>query len=110
MSEGSEWIAWAHSARTADAAAIERLEEYFAPFLHAVLLSRIGHHLAGKLVKPAFKQALQRLPSLPTDAAFGPAAIAAAREHASAASKTIGSMTERPSADPLVNSALQVLQ
>ena len=61
MSDGGEWVSWVGPARKGDAGAIEQLEQYFTPFIHAVVLSRIGHHLAGKLIKPVFasKDALE---------------------------------------------------
>src|SRR4051812_32917738 len=87
MSEGSEWVAWVGPARAGDAGSIERLEEYFAPFIHAVILSRVGHHLAGKLVKPALAAAISRLAALPNDSNFGHLVLHSAREQAAAASK-----------------------
>ena len=80
MSQSSEWVAWVGPARKGDAAAIERLEQYFAPFVHAVLLSRLSHKKAGTLVKPVLADTVFRLGGLSNDAGFGAWLLLAARE------------------------------
>ncbi len=95
MSDGAEWVGWVGPARNNEASALEQLEQYFTPFIHAVALSRVGHHLAGKLIKPAFALAVRRLATLSEDSAFGTAVLTAAREQAAEVAKTPGATTDR---------------
>ena len=108
MGDGGEWVGWVGPARKGDGAAVERLEQYFTPFIHAVILSRVGHHLAGKVVKPAFVLATRRLAALTDDAGFGKTVLVAAREQAAEVAKAPGATTDR-AADLTLNPGLAMV-
>ena len=108
MSDGGEWVGWVGPARKGEAGALEQLEQYFTPFIHAVVLSRVGHHLAGRLIKPIFALAIRRLPDLTQDGGFGSALLVTAREQAAEVAKTPGALTER-NANLALNPGLQMV-
>ncbi len=109
MSESSEWISWVGPARQGDVDAIEKLEQYFSPFVHAVLLSRLSHKVAQTLVAPVLAQAVLRLTGLSSDAGFGSWVLMAARERAFDAAKVPGATIDQPGLDALVNNGHLVL-
>lgn len=109
MSESSEWVGWVGPARKGDVEAIEKLENYFSPFVHAVLLSRLSHKMAATLVKPVLAQTVFRLGGLAHDEGFGTWVLTAAREKAFDVAKTPGATVDVPGPDPLVNNGHIVL-
>jgi len=109
MSERSEWVSWVGPARKGDLDAIDQLTQYFSPFVHAVLVSRLSHRTAAGLVKPVISQSVFRLSGLSSDAGFATWLLSAARERAADAARSPGATTDFAGDDPLINNGHLVL-
>ncbi len=68
---GEEFAPLVRAARAGDRGAYGRRYERYAPMVHAVLLARIGRVEARDLVQDVFLVALERLPTLKDEHAFG---------------------------------------
>lgn len=74
-----QWREDVGPSRAGDAAARERLREYFTPFAHGVALAHAPHHVADRLVPRALDQALASLTGV-ADEAVGTHVMAIARK------------------------------
>lgn len=79
-----DWRDDVGAARNGDGDARERLAEYFAPFVHGVLLAHLPHHVSHRLQQEVVTQALRALPA--DDAKVGAHVVAAARRAATSMS------------------------
>jgi RNA polymerase sigma-70 factor (ECF subfamily) len=68
----SDDTALVQAARRGDRAAFANLHAQFAPMVHGIALARMPVSYANDLVQETFLQALDRLPLLRDDTAFGP--------------------------------------
>lgn len=101
-----QWREDVGPARAGDAAARERLREYFTPFAHAVALAHAPHHVAERVVPRALDQALASLTGVADDA-LGPHVMAVARKLAKEASP--GTIDEAGTTQPGLLEARQAV-
>ncbi|MCB9670442.1 MAG: sigma-70 family RNA polymerase sigma factor [Alphaproteobacteria bacterium] len=83
--ESPRFLPWVAAARTGDRAAWNALHAHFAPGVHAVALAHGPHATADDVVQETFARAMEKLPTLREDAAFGGWLHAIARNLATSA-------------------------
>jgi RNA polymerase sigma-70 factor (ECF subfamily) len=80
--ERPRWLGWVASARHGDRAAFASLHDHFCGMVHGILVARVSTHEAKDLTQDVFLIAMQKLPTLEQDLAFGGWLAQIARTHA----------------------------
>ncbi len=81
-SERPRWTGWVAAARHGDRGAFASLHDHFCGMVHGILVARVSAHEAKDLTQDVFLIAMQKLPTLEQDLAFGAWLAQIARSHA----------------------------
>ncbi len=81
-SERPRWLGWVAAARHGDRGAFASLHDHFCGMVHGILVARVSTHEAKDLTQDVFLIAMQKLPTLEQDQAFGGWLAQIARTHA----------------------------